>query len=286
MNELAKRIVVSVIAVPLVLGAAYVGGGALGALLGIVAALAAWELFRMASAGGARPLAVGIGLAAALPLAVQAWYGGIVAVPLSVAAVAMIALVALSIWQRGVDGRPLAAVSITVFGVLYTGGALSFAYGLRYHRWTVDAAAGTALLLFPVVLTWASDIGAYFVGRAIGRHKLIPSVSPGKTVEGAVGGLVASALVAWIYVVFVLRPVAHLSLTPVAIVLFGVAISIAAQLGDLAESLFKRDAGVKDSSRLIPGHGGVLDRVDSLLFVLPVAFLLLDRFRLLDAVPR
>lgn len=286
MSELAKRIVVSLVAVPLVLGAAYVGRGALGALLGIVSALAAWELFRMAEVGGTRPLAVGIGLAAALPLAVQAWYEGILVVPLSVAAVVVIALAALAIWQRGVDGRPLAAVSVTVFGVLYTGGLLSFAYGLRYHRWTIDAAAGTALLLFPVVLTWASDIGAYFVGRTMGRHKLIPSVSPGKTIEGAVGGLVATVIVAWIYVAFVLRPIAHLSLTPLAIVLFGVVISVAAQLGDLVESLLKRDAGVKDSSRLIPGHGGVLDRVDSLLFVLPVAFLLLDRFRLLDAVPR
>lgn len=286
MGELAKRVVVSVVAVPLVLGAAYLGGGALGAVLGIVSALAAWELYRMAAAGGVRPLAAGIGLAAALPLVVQAWYQGVFVVPLSLLAVIMIALVALAIWQRGVDGRPLAAVSITVFGVLYTAGALSFAYGLRYHRWTVDAAAGTALLLFPMVLTWASDIGAYFVGRAVGRHKLIPAVSPGKTVEGSVGGLVGTVLVAWLYVVFVLRPVAHLSLTPLSILLVGVAISVAAQLGDLAESLFKREAGVKDSSRLIPGHGGVLDRIDSLLFVLPVAYLLLDRLRLLDAVPR
>lgn len=286
MSEIARRVLVSVVAVPLVLGAAYLGRGALGALLGIVAALAAWELFRMAAAGGTRPLAVGIGLAAVLPLVVQAWYEGVFVLPLSVVAVVMLALVALAIWQRGVDGRPLAAVAITVFGVLYTGGTLSFAYGLRYHRWTVDAAAGTALLLFPVVLTWASDIGAYFVGRAIGRRKLIASVSPGKTVEGAVGGLVATVLVAWLYVALVLRPVAHLSLTPLAFVLVGVAISVAAQLGDLAESLFKREAGVKDSSRLIPGHGGVLDRIDSLLFVLPVAYLLLDRLRLLDAVPR
>ncbi len=286
MGELAKRVIVSVVAIPLVLGAVYIGGGALGGALGIVSALAAWELYRMAEAGGTRPLAVGIGLAAALPLAVQAWYEGIFAVPLSVMAVIMIALVVLAIWQRGVDGRPLAAVSVTVFGVLYTAGALSFAYGLRYHRWTVDAAAGTALLLFPMVLTWASDIGAYFVGRAIGRHKLIPSVSPGKTVEGSIGGLAATVLVAWLYVAFVLRPVAHLSLTPLAIIFFGLVISAAAQLGDLAESLFKREAGVKDSSKLIPGHGGVLDRIDSLLFVLPVAFLLLDQLRLLDAVPR
>lgn len=286
MNELTRRVLVSIVAIPIVLGAAYVGHGALGGLLGIVAALAAWELYRMAAATGTRPLSAGIGLAALVPLAVQAWYEGTFVIPLSLLAVCLVALVALAIWRRGVAGRPLEAVSVTVFGVLYTGGALSFAYGLRYHRWTVDAAAGTALLLFPVVLTWASDIGAYAVGRAVGRRKLIPSVSPGKTVEGSIGGLAFTILAAWLYVTLALRPVAHLSLTPAAFVLFGAAISVAAQLGDLAESLFKREAGVKDSSHLIPGHGGVLDRIDSLLFVLPVAYLLLDRFRLLDAVPR
>lgn len=286
MSELAKRVIVSIVAVPIVLGAAYLGGGALGALLGIIAALATWELFRIADEGGTRPLAVGIAVAAMIPLAVQAWLQGVFFVPLSAIAVMMLAMVALAIWQRGAGGRPLAAVAITVFGALYTGGTLSFAYGLRYHRWTIGAAAGTALLLLPVVLTWASDIGAYAVGRTIGRHKLIPAVSPGKTVEGAVGALVTTVLVAWLYVVTVLQPVAHLTLTATGIVIAGVVLSVAAQLGDLAESLFKREAGVKDSSRLIPGHGGVLDRMDSLLFVLPTAYLLLDRLRLLHAAPQ
>lgn len=283
MSELAKRVIVSIVAVPIVLGAAYVGGGALGALLGIVSALATWELFRMAAEGGVRPLGIGIGVAAVIPLAVQAWFQGVFFMPLSAIAAVMLLIVALSIWQRGVGGRPLAAVAITVFAALYTGGTLSFAYGLRYHRWTIGAAAGTALLLLPVVLTWASDIGAYAVGRTIGRRKLIPAVSPGKTVEGAVGALVVTTLVAWLYVRTVLEPVGHLSLTVPGIVVFGVGLSIAAQLGDLAESLFKREAGVKDSSHLIPGHGGVLDRMDSLFFVLPIAYLLLDRLQLLHA---
>ena len=137
-----------------------------------------------------------------------------------------------------------------------------------------------------MVLTWASDIGAYFVGRAVGRRKLIPAVSPGKTVEGALGGVLFTVLVAWAYVALVLTPVAHLDVRPMGLVLFGVAVSVAAQLGDLAESLLKREAGVKDSSHLIPGHGGVLDRMDSIFFVLPVAYLLLDRFRLLLPVPQ
>jgi phosphatidate cytidylyltransferase len=285
-SELTKRVLVALVGIPLVLGAAYVGRAPLAALLGVVAALGAWELQRMAAEGGVRPLAIGIGLAAAIPLLVQAHYERVYSLPISVMATVMLLVVAAAIWTRGVTGRPLAASAVTIFTALYVGGTLSFAYGLRYHRYTLTDAAGTALLFLPLVLTWASDTGAYFVGRAIGKRKLIPSVSPGKTVEGAVGGLLLTVVAAWAYASFVLRPVAELTLTPAGMVLVGVAVSVAAQVGDLAESLFKREAGVKDSSRLIPGHGGVLDRVDSLLFVLPVAFLLLDRFRLLVPAPR
>ena len=110
----------------------------------------------------------------------------------------------------------------------------------------------------------------------MGRHKLIPSVSPGKTVEGAIGGVLASVLVSWAIARWLLRPAAHLDFrwAPVGVILFGVVVSAVGQVGDIAESLLKRDAGVKDSSTLIPGHGGVLDRVDSLLFVLPVSYIL------------
>ena len=288
MSELLKRVLASVVLAPTVIVAAYVGGAALAGLLGIVAALAAWEVGRIAAARDVRMLSVGIAIAAAIPLLVQAHHIRVYTLPLSVAAVALVALLGAAIFVRGVDGRPLTAVAVTVFAALYTGGTLAFAYGLRYHRFTVptEPAAGTALLFLPIILTWASDIGAYFVGRAVGRRKLIPAVSPGKTVEGALGGVLATVLAAWLYVEFVLEPFAHLGMRPLGIVLFGVAISVAAQFGDLAESLLKREAGVKDSSRLIPGHGGVLDRLDSLFFVLPVAYLLLDRLRLLLPVPR
>jgi phosphatidate cytidylyltransferase len=218
---------------------------------------------------------IGIPLSALVPIAVHAHYRAVFTVPLSLLAVVFLAIFAASIWTRGVSGRPLAAVAVTVLGVIYTGAMISFGYGIRHHGYAVGAAAGTALLGLPMVLTWASDTGAYFVGRAMGRRKLIPSVSPGKTVEGAVGGLLATVLVTWLYVAFVLGPVAQLGMGPANVVLFGIAISVAAQVGDLAESLLKREAGVKDSSRLIPGHGGVLDRLDSMFFVMPVAYLLL-----------
>jgi phosphatidate cytidylyltransferase len=129
---------------------------------------------------------------------------------------------------------------------------------------------------FPLVLTWASDIGAFFVGRAVGGKKLIPTVSPGKTVAGALGGLITTMIISWVYVQFALVPMATLKMTVPGALLFGLLISVAAQIGDLTESLLKREANVKDSSRLIPGHGGLLDRLDSLLFVLPVAYLLFE----------
>jgi phosphatidate cytidylyltransferase len=262
------------------------GGAALAALLAIAAAIGAWEYFRIARATGQTPMEdVGIACAGVIPLVVHARFLGIQIPAIPIAAVAFVAILGLAIWRRGVEGRPLGAAAVTVVGALYTGGMLSFAYGLRYHPYafadshlgSFSVASGALLLMLPMLVTWASDTGAYFVGRSLGRHKLIPKVSPGKTVEGAIGGIVASILVAWA-VGAVLRDSAQLGFKwfPWGIVAFGAAVSVAAQIGDLFESLIKREAGVKDSSRILPGHGGILDRLDSLFFVLPVSFLLVQ----------
>lgn len=285
MSELTLRVLFAVVAAPLVIFAIYVGDAALAALLGIASALGAWELYRMSAHGGVRPLAaIGIPLSAAVPLLVHAYYLRLFALPLSALALLLLVVPAIAIWTRGVEGRPLAASAVTIFGVLYVGGMLSFAYGLRYHRFTITAMAGTALVLLPLLLTWASDVGAYFVGRGVGRRKLIPSVSPAKTVEGAIGGLVVTMVVSWLLGRVLLPQVAQLGMTTWGALLFGAAVSVGAQVGDLVESLFKRDAGVKDSSRIIPGHGGVLDRVDSLLVTLPLGYFLVEL--LLVPVPR
>ena len=293
MSELALRILFSVVAAPLALWIVLAGGAPLAALLAVVSAIGAWEFYRIARSSGARPLDdAGIALAGLVPLAVHAHYLGLLAFRPALAAVVALALLAATIWLRGVDGRPLGAAATTLLGVAYTAGMLSFGYAIRYHDvvrgydlvaaheiglgpFGFRIAPGGVLLIFPLVITWASDIGAYFVGRAFGRRKLIPSVSPGKTVAGAVGGLAASMLVAWLYARSVLVPVASLGFTPWGALAFGAVISVAAQVGDLFESLLKREGGVKDSSRILPGHGGVLDRFDSLIFVLPVAYLLL-----------
>ena len=201
-------------------------------------------------------------------------------------AVAVLAILGITIFTRGVSGKPLGAAASTVFGVLYTGGMLSFGYAIRYHDYVIEGvrvplgsvavASGGLLLLLPLLLTWASDIGAFFVGRAFGKQKLMPSVSPGKTVAGAIGGLVVTVIVGWLYTRFVLAPTTQLAFVRGGVFIFGFLVSVAAQVGDLAESLLKREAGMKDSSHIIPGHGGVLDRFDSLLFVLPVSYVLFN----------
>jgi len=290
-SELARRIAFGVIAAPLGAAILVYGDWPLAALLAITAALGAHELFKMARATGLTPFeGVGSAIAGLIPLLVHARFlrlyepdGRLGA--LSVAALVILVVIAMSIWMRGVAGKPLTAVAVTIIGALYTGGMLSFAYAIRYHPYASAPTSGSLfnlpsgglLLLLPVFVTWASDIGAYAVGRTMGKHKLIPSVSPGKTVEGSIGGLAASMLVAWAYTQFALHP-SHLGFRsqPLGALAFGAVLSVAAQIGDLAESLFKREAGVKDSSDLIPGHGGVLDRFDSLLFVMPVAFVLLN----------
>ena len=275
MSELAKRIVAALVAAPLALFMIYLGGLPLAVFLAAVSAGCAWEFYRIAAAGGLEPLdPLGIPLAGAVPLAVYAAHVGLYRPGLAVPAVAILVVLGSVIWARGTQRRPLGAASSTVMGVLYTGGLLSFGYALREHPYAIGERAGTALVAFPLVLTWASDIGAFFVGRAVGGPKLIPSVSPGKTRSGALGGLIVTVIVSWVYVRYALAPIALLTMTLPATLLFGALISVAAQVGDLAESLLKREANVKDSSRLIPGHGGLLDRLDSLLFVLPLAYLL------------
>lgn len=283
-SELTKRVLVALVAAPFALWMLWLGGAALTTLLGVVSAISAWELYRIAKAGGSTPLVgVGVVIAAVIPLAVHAQFLRLVNIPLVAGVFVMLLVVALTIWTRGVNGKPLGAAAITLLGAAYTGGTLSYAYLLRYFGYAVGDAAGFTVVMLPVVLTWASDSGAYFAGRAFKGPKLIPSVSPAKTISGAIGGIVLTLIACIVLTKFFLKPYAHLDFRPVGIVIFSVCISVAAQLGDLAESLFKREAGVKDSGTLLPGHGGALDRFDSLFFVLPVSYVLY--WWLLIAVP-
>jgi phosphatidate cytidylyltransferase len=155
----------------------------------------------------------------------------------------------------------------TLFGPLYLAFCLYPAIGLRFD---FGAREGLEWLVTLLVVIWTGDIAALFVGRSLGRTRFSPNISPNKTNEGALGGLLAGILIAVILrqILFTQLPLPHVLAASLLIGIFG-------QLGDLAESMLKRAAGAKDSSNIIPGHGGLLDRVDGLLFAFPVLYLYL-----------
>lgn len=274
MSETLKRLLVAAVGIPVALVAVLAGGWWLAALVLAASVLGAREFFRMAGKKAARPLEMlGSLLAGAFVVEAAATVESGPGLGFGITLlVGTLVVVTAAIWTRGVEGEPLLSISTTIVGALYTGGLLSYGIYLRHLPGVESALHGSALVFAPLLLTWTSDTFAYFVGRKWGTRKLIPKVSPGKTVQGAIGAVVGTVLVAIAYSHLLYRfPTYQLGWVDAA--MFGLLISVAAQVGDLAESLLKRDSGVKDSGALLPGHGGVLDRVDSLLFTLPVAYL-------------
>ncbi|CFR15304.1 phosphatidate cytidylyltransferase [Yersinia kristensenii] len=152
-----------------------------------------------------------------------------------------------------------------VFGILTI---VPFFWGmvaLRQYGYEQDHNIGAWWLLYVMLLVWGADSGAYMFGKLFGKHKLAPKVSPGKTWEGLIGGLLTSALISWLFGRY-----APLDIIPEKLLICSVVAALASVLGDLTESMFKREAGIKDSGHLIPGHGGILDRIDSLTAAVPV----------------
>ncbi len=145
--------------------------------------------------------------------------------------------------------------------------ASAFYVGIGFHFFITTRTEGLAFVVYALVIVWSTDSGAYFIGRKIGKHKLWPEISPNKTVEGFIGGIVVAIISAVIFQLIAGLDKSYLTLMIVTIVA-----SIFGQLGDLVESAIKRHYGVKDSGKLLPGHGGILDRFDSLLFVLPLLY--------------
>ena len=141
---------------------------------------------------------------------------------------------------------------------------------LRFYQYNLDTFQGIYILLYVFLLVWGADSGAYFVGRALGKHKLAPKVSPGKSWEGAIGGVITSAVIAFLFLTFTPKNIFGKEIEILPFILLSVLTVIISIFGDLTESMFKRQAGIKDSSNLIPGHGGILDRIDSLTAAVPV----------------
>lgn len=271
-GELTKRVLVALVGIPMALGAAYLGGFWIAGFLAMFAALAAWE-FCVMYRGAGTPASPGSAALLALvyvALATVTSPSGFViwgtAVTLGVATALM-----LLTNPRTPPGQ---TVMVTLFAAAYPGVLLSYGVWLRGLDASAPGLRGAAILFLPVAITWLGDTAAYFVGRALGRHKFAPRISPAKTWEGAIAGLAATAGGAVVYVGLT-HSLVSWTLSPGGALVLGAAVALAGQAGDLFESRFKRDCGVKDSSNLIPGHGGVLDRIDSLLFALPVAYAML-----------
>ena len=274
-QNLAQRIAVAVVAIPVVVGIVWLGGWTLAATLALLGVLGAREIYDFGRRQGIEPLErTGWLAAAAIPLLAY-WAKGSEthwAEPaLYLGAVWLMFTMAIAMVRRGPSGRPLTSVSITLFGCLYASGMLTFLIAIRHGSAAAARPLPYVLLtLFPLVITWICDTAAMAVGTAVGGPKLAPILSPKKTHAGAVGGTLGGVITALALGKFVLNRQGW-SFSPGQLLLFGLAVSIVGQIGDVAESLFKREAGLKDSSTLIPGHGGVLDRLDSLYFVIPTA---------------
>ena len=274
-NNLAQRILVAVIAIPAVVGIIWLGGWVLAATLALLGVLGAREVYDFGRRQGIEPLdRTGWLAAAGIPLLAYWAKGSEIhwAEPaLYVGALWLMFTLVVAMARRGPTGRPLTSVSITMFGALYAAGLLTFLIAIRHgSEAAVRPSAYVLLTLFPLVITWICDTAAMAVGSGVGGPKLAPVLSPKKTHAGAVGGTLGGIIAALALGKFVLNRYGW-NFSTGQLFLFGLVIAVVGQIGDVAESLFKREAGLKDSSTLIPGHGGVLDRLDSLYFVIPSA---------------
>jgi phosphatidate cytidylyltransferase len=178
--------------------------------------------------------------------------------PVTVLFIFVLGITALTLWTKRPLVESLPAAGISSSALLLVAFPLSFA--VRLHGMLLD---GRKFLLFALVITWAADTAAYFVGRAIGKHPLAPHISPKKTWEGSIASMIGSLLVAYPFSVWIHFDLRHL-------LIMAALGNIAGQMGDLLESAYKRSAGVKDSGGLLPGHGGILDRIDALILCVPV----------------
>ena len=266
MSEMAKRILVSVIFLPMLVAALYSGGLPLVLMFFLVVVLGSLEFFQMLKHVNIQISPLWMGVNAALYVALV-YVRGLDAVLLWMV---FLALLLLKMWRWEKDAN-LSSSFAAFWGIFYTGviPALIVRIGLDYPN--------EYILLALILMIWVVDSVAYFIGMRFGRHRDVTPISPRKSIEGFIAGAFAPALIVFILSIsgFKVIPLLHL-------ILIAIAAGIIGQLGDLAESMIKRFCGVKDSSKLIPGHGGILDRVDSILLAgsfLYCALMILENVR-------
>ena len=267
---LRTRALSAIVLVPVLLVALWLGLWAIAAILVLVAILGGIEVFRLLRGAGYPSLPLfGTALAVAFVLASYVRPDGDKGILLVAVG---IVLAGVGAFTRTDPRDGLVAWFATVFGAIYVGliglilvvGATGPAVPAGAVLEPIGAERGWILLL--VLGVWSYDTGAYLVGRQIGRHKFLTHISPSKSIEGLIGGLVATSVVTGLLL-------AGIGQDWKGAIILGPVLGLAAQAGDLAESMLKRAAGAKDSGSLIPGHGGMLDRIDSFLFAAPVVAL-------------
>lgn len=283
-SNLALRLITTSVLAPPVVWICYVGGLWYVGMVIAFSTLAINEFYGFISAKGGTPnRLLGTLAAAALPLIV---FVGDAFLATSFMTAVLLTVMVLQLTATEIR-EAMMSVSATFFGVFYVGWLLAHAVSVRfiakdlasrYPALHFDPQIGFFFIIFCLVAAVLSDTGAYFIGRRFGRRKLAPAISPNKTLEGALGGVAAGTLFC-IITKFLFDKVVpgHLSaeLGYVAAALFGAVLAVVAVLGDLVESVLKRDAQLKDAGQILPGVGGVLDRVDSVLLVIPVMYYML-----------
>lgn len=252
-----KRTLSALIGAPLLLGLTYMGGPYIAFLVAVLALLALWEFMRIGEQMGIhtwlkQTTAVSVVWLFILYVGSRDWMFAVLIFSL---------LLTLGRLALTYPRTSLSDVTFNLLAFLYTIVLLSHLYMLR------QLSGGLGLTFLTIFLVWATDTGAYLVGRGFGRHLLAPQVSPKKTIEGSLGGIGLSIIVAVLYWYLFAE-----TSSVATYLLMAVIVGISAQIGDLFESALKRSAGVKDSGTLIPGHGGILDRFDSLIFAIPLVY--------------
>jgi len=260
-NMLRYRVLSALVGIPLILAFLWYGQIPLIFMIIVLVIIGQKELARIINALGIQT-SLGLKVSGSLLMILAVYFNW----NLGLMMAALVALVLAGV----VIGYPrftLAGASSTLFGIFYVAWMLAHLYLIR------QLPQGFHFLLLVIVANWSTDTLAYFTGRALGKHKLAPVISPNKTVEGALGGITGSVLSAAIF-----NLVSGQSTLLPHYLILGAGIGIFGQLGDLAESALKRQAGIKDSGNIIPGHGGVLDRFDSILLTAPLAYYYIKEF--------
>lgn len=276
-NAVLQRIISALVLAPVVILIVWFGDWWINLLVLLAVVIGIQEMVRIFAAGGLHPrlpLAVGLGLAFVAAVILQQRFYGVNLIGF-VLIVGMIGLLIAEIVRTERTGA-LDAWAVNLASAVYVGYGLAHFIMLRNLEHpalnqnplsNLGLEAGAAWIYATFAVTWAADTGAYFAGRAFGKHKMSPVLSPKKTWEGLIGGAITTFLAAWGIAVLLGLPLNLLGI--IGLGLIGV---VGGTFGDLAESLLKRQAGVKDSGNLIPGHGGLLDRIDSLLFTAPLVY--------------